>query len=165
MIPSTFFFFSRLFWLCWVPWISIWIWGSAYPHPWVGEISWRRERLPTPVFWPGEPDTTGGQNVWASLVAQRIKCLSACSAGDLGSISGSGRSPGEGNGNPLQYSLAWKMPQMEETARLQSMGSPRVAHDWPTSLLNFIAQLVKNLPAIQETLVWFLGWEDALEKG
>ena len=29
---------------------------------------------------------------------------SACSGGDLGSISGSGRSPGEGNGNPLHYS-------------------------------------------------------------
>ena len=29
--------------------------------------------------------------------------VSACSAGDLGSIPGSGRSPGEGNGNPLQY--------------------------------------------------------------
>ena len=29
---------------------------------------------------------------------------SACNVGDLGSISGSGRSPGEGNGNPLQYS-------------------------------------------------------------
>ena len=29
---------------------------------------------------------------------------SACSAGDVGSIPGSGRSPGEGNGNPLQYS-------------------------------------------------------------
>ena len=29
---------------------------------------------------------------------------SSCSAGDLGSIPGSGRSPGEGNGNPLQYS-------------------------------------------------------------
>ena len=28
----------------------------------------------------------------------------ACNAGDLGSIHGSGRSPGEGNGNPLQYS-------------------------------------------------------------
>ena len=28
---------------------------------------------------------------------------SACSAGDPGSIPGSGRSPGEGNGNPLQY--------------------------------------------------------------
>jgi len=29
---------------------------------------------------------------------------SACNAGDLGSIPGSGRSPGEGNSNPLQYS-------------------------------------------------------------
>ena len=29
---------------------------------------------------------------------------SACNAGDPGSILGSGRSPGEGNGNPLQYS-------------------------------------------------------------
>ena len=30
---------------------------------------------------------------------------SACNAGDLGSIPGSGRSPGEGNGSPLQYSF------------------------------------------------------------
>ena len=33
---------------------------------------------------------------------------SACNAGDLGSIPGSGRSPGEGNGNPLQYSCLEK---------------------------------------------------------
>ena len=36
----------------------------------------------------------------ASLVAQMV----TCNAGDLGLIPGSGRSPGEGNGNPLQYS-------------------------------------------------------------
>ena len=36
-------------------------------------------------------------------MAQTIK-MSACSAGDLGSTPGSGRSPGEGNGNLLQYS-------------------------------------------------------------
>ena len=30
--------------------------------------------------------------------------VSACNAGDLGLIPGSGRTPGEGNGNPLQYS-------------------------------------------------------------
>ena len=30
--------------------------------------------------------------------------VSACNGGDLGSIPGSGRSPGEGNGNPLQHS-------------------------------------------------------------
>ena len=33
------------------------------------------------------------------------------------------------------------------------------------SLKATIAQLVKNLPAMQETLVRFLGWEDPLEKG
>ena len=31
-----------------------------------------------------------------------------CNVGDLGLIPGSGRSPGEGNGNPLQYSLSGK---------------------------------------------------------
>ena len=40
---------------------------------------------------------------WASLVAQDGKA-SACNAGDLGSIPDSGISPGERNGNPLQYS-------------------------------------------------------------
>ena len=38
------------------------------------------------------------------LVAQTVKRESACNAGDPSSIPGSGRSPGEGNGNPLQYS-------------------------------------------------------------
>ena len=37
-----------------------------------------------------------------SLVAHSVE--SACSVGDPGSIPGSGRSPGEGNSNPLQYS-------------------------------------------------------------
>ena len=49
-------------------------------------------------------------------------------AGDVGLISGSGRSPGEGNGNPLQY-FAWEIPWMEKSDRLQSMGSQRVGHD------------------------------------
>ena len=39
-------------------------------------------------------------DVWNSLVAQSAKNLPAVQ-GDLGSIPGSGRSPGEGNGNPL----------------------------------------------------------------
>ena len=38
-----------------------------------------------------------------SLVAQSVKA-SAYNVGDLGSSPGSGRSPGDGNGNPLQYS-------------------------------------------------------------
>ena len=40
---------------------------------------------------------------WSFPGGSEVK-VSACNAGDLGSIPGSGRSPGEGNGNPLQYS-------------------------------------------------------------
>ena len=58
--------------------------GSSSP-------SWRRGRLPTPVFL-GFPRGSAGKE-------------SACNAGDLGSIPGLGRSPGEGKGYPLQCSL------------------------------------------------------------
>ena len=53
---------------------------------------------------------------------------SAWNVGDPGSIPGSGRSPGEGNGNPLQYSCL-EIPWTEEPGRPQSMGSQRVGHD------------------------------------
>ena len=53
--------------------------------------------------------------------------------GDPGSIPWSGRSPGEGNGNPLQYSCL-ENPMKEEPGRLQSMGSQRIRHDWSTLL-------------------------------
>ena len=52
---------------------------------------------------------------------------SAYNAGDPGLIAGSGRSPVEGNGNPLQYSCLKKTT--EEPGGLQSMGSQRVGHD------------------------------------
>ena len=45
---------------------------------------------------------------------------SACIVEDLGLISGLGRSPGEGNGNPLQYSCL-ENPWMEEPGGVQSM--------------------------------------------
>ena len=57
---------------------------------WVGKLSWTRDRLPTPVFL-GFPCGSAGKE-------------SPCNVGDLGSIPGLGRSPGEGNGCPLQYS-------------------------------------------------------------
>ena len=55
--------------------------------------------------------------------------------------------------------LAWEIPWAEE-----SMGSQRVGYDSSTKG-SLIAQLVKIPPAMQETLVQFLGWEDLLEKG
>ena len=51
--------------------------------------------------------------------------------GDTGWIPGSGRSPGEGNGNPLQYSC-WEIPWTEEPGGLQAMGLQRVRHNLVT---------------------------------
>ena len=64
--------------------------GGPWFNSWVRKICCRRERLPTPVFL-GFPDGSSGKE-------------SACNAEDPGSISGLGRSPGEGKGYPLQYS-------------------------------------------------------------
>ena len=47
---------------------------------------------------------------------------------DAGSIAGKGRSPGEGHGNPLQYSCL-ENPMAEELGGLQSLGSQRVGHN------------------------------------
>ena len=58
---------------------------------------------------------------------------SACNVGDQGLILGSGRSPGEGNGNSLLElpgkSYGWRRPGV-----LRSMGSWRAGHDWVTEL-------------------------------
>ena len=56
------------------------------------------------------------------ILYSSVRKTSTCSAGDLGSIPGLGSSPGEGNGNPLQYAC-WRIPWTEEPGRLQFMGS------------------------------------------
>ena len=57
---------------------------------------------------------------------------SACIAGDVGSIHGSEGSPGEGNGNPLQYSCLEKS-RTEEAGGLHPKGLQRVLHDQATN--------------------------------
>ena len=71
----------------------------------------------------GFPDSSGGKEP-------------TCNAGVPGLIPGSGRSPGEGIGYPLQYSWA-----------------------------SLVAHLVKNPPAVWETWVQSLGWEDRPGEG
>ena len=62
--------------------------------------------------------------------------VSACNVGDLSSVSGLGRCPGEGNATHSSI-LTWKITWTEEPDRLQSMGSQRPRHDWVTSCLSF----------------------------
>ena len=57
---------------------------------------------------------------------------SSCQCRRPGSIPGSERYPGEGNGNTLQ-ATAWEIPWTEEPGRLQSMGSQRVRDDLVTT--------------------------------
>ena len=56
---------------------------------------------------------------------------SACNAGDTGSIPGSGRSPQEGNGSPLQYSCL-ENPMDRGFWQATVHGVRRVGHDWVT---------------------------------
>ena len=71
-------------------------------------------------------------SLWASKVALVVKNTSA-NAGDLRDarlIPGLGRSPGEGHGNPFQYSLLCgeSYRQSSPVGRLQFIGSQRVRH-------------------------------------
>ena len=56
---------------------------------------------------------------------------SACNAGDQGLIPGLGRSPGKGNGNPLQYSCLEN--PMDRGAWQATVHGRRVGHDWATN--------------------------------
>ena len=62
-----------------------------------------------------------------------------CNAGEPGLIPGLGRSHGEGNGNPLQYScLENSMDGGVKPGELQFMGSQRVGHNWVTDNFTFL---------------------------
>ena len=103
---------------------------------WVSSGSW---------WWTGRPgmlQSMGSQRIghdWATELnwtGSSADKESACSAEDPGLIPGSGRSPGEWIGYPLQYSWA-----------------------------SLVTQTVKNPPAVRDTWVWSLGREALLEEG
>ena len=111
----------------------------------------------------------------ASQVALEVKS-SLSNAGDIknaGSIPGSGRSCGGGHCNLLEHScLEYPMDRGAWWAAVH-----RVTKSWTRlkqltlyacitmSRASLLTQVVNNLPAMQETWVQSLGWEDPLEKG
>ena len=111
-------------------WLSVWLPVSKIVFLRILIIKWSTPLLPDEsllflIFFAntwGFPDSSVGKE-------------SACNAGDPSLIPGSGSSPGERIGHPLQYSWA-----------------------------SLVAQSVKNLPAMQKTLFQSLGGEDLLEK-
>ena len=106
-------------------------WISHTPH-WslaVGSCTWFSESL-FHWFWVLTSSSAFSSSFLGNYCGSVGK-ESTCNAGDPGLIPGSGRSPGEGIGYPLQYSWA-----------------------------SLVAQLVKNPPAMRETWVRSLGWEE-----
>ena len=88
----------------------------AYCRPWGHKESNMTEQLNDIGKTEDFPGGSGGK-------------ASVYNAGDLGSIPGSGRFPGEGNGNPLQYSCLENSMNKGAWCRLLSMGSQRIGHD------------------------------------
>ena len=84
---------------------------------------------------------------------------------------------GEGNGNPLQCSClenprdggAWCAAvygvAQSRTRLKQLSSSSSSSMSWHPLWAFLVAHIVKNLPAMQETWVWSLGWKDPLEEG
>ena len=119
---------------------------------WWRNLSWLTNAKPleTEVF-PGGSDSKA----------------SACNAGHPGLIHGLGRSPGEWNGNPLQYS--WLENSMDGGDwRATVLGVAKSGHDWVTSTFTFIPSLFsilplkavgflsKNFSVYIEIIMWFL---------
>ena len=79
----------------------------------------------------------------------------------------------EGEIDSLTDSMDMNLGKLQEIERNKEAGHAAVhgvakswtqLNDW-TELNSLVAQLVKNLPALQETPIWFLDQEDSLEKG
>ena len=104
---------------------------------------WRRERLPTPVFWPGE---SHGQlhaitNSWTRLSDFHFHCDSLglpggsvvksppANAGDLGSMPGLGLFPPEKEKATHFSIFAWEIPWTEESVGYSSWGCKEAGQD------------------------------------
>ena len=94
-------------------------WGKS---PWLTSILENSTKGPSGLWL--------GPQVWG-FPHSSVSKESACSAGDLGLIPGLGRSSGEGNGNPLQYSRP-ENPMDRGAWQVTDHGIPIVGHDLAT---------------------------------
>ena len=119
----------------WTPSFQAETWTSAF-------YLWKSQQKPKQVKWPAESNRGNHKvGIWTICTLVYFPDSSVgkeftCNAGDPDSIPGLGRSAGQGIGYPLQYPWAF-----------------------------LVVQLVKNLPAMWETSVQSLDWEDPLGKG
>ena len=102
-------------------------------NSWVRKITWRRDRLPTPVFI-GFPSGSDGKEF-------------ACFAGDLSSVRGLGRSLGGGHGDPFQYSCLENPHGQRSLAGHKELGTTEQLGT-ARHMASQVVLVVKNLSAI-----------------
>ena len=133
--------------LCW-SFHMFYIYSSLAPHS--STLAWK-------IPWTEEPGGLQSMGSWRVRPTEWLHFHFSLSC------------IGEGNGNPLQCSclenprdggawLAAVYGVAQSRTRLKRLSSS-------SSIASLVAQMVKNLPAMQETCVQFLGQEDPLEKG
>ena len=124
----------------------------------LGRFPWKRERLPIPVFWPGE--CHGLYSPRGRKESDKTEPLS---------LSLSCLSPRQDRYPTSPEVFYFRMKHMQRLAN-----SPCISFKFPEEMMfstpvpiraSLVAQLVKNLAAMRETWVWSLSWEDPLEKG
>ena len=109
-------------------------------NPWVGKIPWKKKWQLTPVFLVGEfhgQRNLVGYSPWSRRVGHdsatntvvKNPPVNAGDIRDMGLILGSGRSPGGGHGNPLQYSCFGESLGQRTLVGYSPWGR-RVRHDW-----------------------------------
>ena len=130
---------------------------TAEPSP-KPQCDGSRKRSLWEVIVPWGRNLTNGIS---ALGGAEVKA-SACNVGDLSSIPGSGRSPGEGNGNPLQYSCL-ENPKDRGAWCATVHGSQRVGHDWATSL-SFTLLEETNVSSFVPSNMWSRSKKTANQK-
>ena len=135
--------------------LSRWLTGKGYAcqcrryrifgfNPWVGKITWRRKWQPTPVFLHGKSHGRRSLVGYGSQESYTIQQLN--------------------HQQRYQLDLLCKIVRVTMVSTVAKIGRAYL-EALKTLLASLIAQLVKNLPAMQEIPGRSLGWEDPLEKG
>ena len=107
--------------------------GESLVDSWIGKIRWRWDRLPALVFLDFPCDSAGKE--------------SACDVGDLCSIPGLRRSPGEGKGYPLQYSGLENAMDCIVNGVTKSDTTEQLSLSWDYSLIQVRAKCTTEPPS------------------
>ena len=147
MSLPTWYFFFKIVLILGVPCNAIWILRSTYPFEkapghCVGNFD--RDCIVS-IDQLGEYYPLNGLPCGSEVNA------SACNAGDLGSIPGSGRYPGEGNGNPLQYSCLEN--PMDRGAWWATVHGVAKSQTWPSDFT--FTLLIVSLPVHEHRMSLF----------